>query len=243
MWAFLALAIVAVRDNRKSQALLVLIPLLAIILLWLGFKKLMRFQSSDAEMFDMMIFSLLVGISTLLLLGHKIARPSRLATFILAIAIMIFSAFIGAISYGLTDLSQQTTMTVVLVVLMGFIIVASMAMAARSCCKKFTAPRFVLWQGFWIIVTSFICIALLFVVMMTIETYPDLEPIILLQIAMVSLVLGLCISIIALPYTILALRSGLFRTRLQACLQLTSMNPAEPQPTTALLADQQEKML
>ena len=108
LWAVLVLAIVLVKANRNPQALLVLVPLLIINLLWSIFKKAMSFPSAQVEMFNMLFYSLTVGIAILWLLAHKLGNRSRFVTFLLAFTIMAVVGLAGAISYGGLEFSQQT---------------------------------------------------------------------------------------------------------------------------------------
>jgi len=234
LWVVLVLAIVLVKANRNPRALLILVPLLIINLLWSILEKARPFPSSTMAVFDQVFVSLTVGIAVLWLLCHKLGNRNRFIISLLAFVIMAVIGLIGAVSYGITEFSEEMAAimvifaTLLVTMLLGFVL-------SGWCCRKcYSGLRFMLWLAVWTVAVS-IAVLLGYVgigIVITSISGGYMPPYwILLTVFGVGLVLGLCVYVINLPYMILALRSSFFRERFYACLRLKSMR------TTAVQAD------
>jgi len=231
-------AFIFIKANRNLQALLILVPLLIVNLLWLVFKKILGFSSADTEMLSMVFNSLIVGITVLWLLGHKLGNRNRFVTFILALAVLAVIGLVGTISYG-TGFSQETAKVAIFLAVSAFTMLFAFVLAAWHCRKRYSGLRFMLCLPVWTIAMSIVIslgyVGIALVIMSIAGNAPGNWSSMLLQVLVVGLVfglvLGLCVYVINLPFMILALRSSFFRERFFACLRLT------PMPTTTAQAD------
>ena len=238
LWLVLIAAFIFIKANRYPQALLILVPLLIVNLLWLAFKKVLLFSSADTQMFSMVFNSLVVGITALWLLGHKLGNRNRFVTFILALAVLAVTGLVGSISYG-TGFSQETAKVAIFLAVSAFTMLFAFVLAAWHCRRRYSGLRFMLYLPVWTIamsIVSFLGYVVIALVIMSIAgNAPGNWSSMLLQVLVVGLVfglvLGLCVYVINLPFMILALRSSFFRKRFFACLRLKSM------PTTTGQAD------
>jgi len=227
LWAVLVLAIVLVKANRNPRALLVLVPLLIVNLLWSIFKKAVGFPSAQAEMFNMLFYSLTVGIAILWLLAHKLGNRSRFVTFLLAFTIMAFVSLTGAISYGGLELSQQTVVALILLAILVFAMLLGFVLTGWWCRKRYRPVSFMLWLAVWIVAANIVTMLVVDSIVFIIQRVSVSISTVLLFVPVVGAVLGAFLYAVVLPYMILALRSSFYRQRFYACLHLKSM------PTTA----------
>jgi hypothetical protein len=203
------------------------VPLLIVNLLWLAFKKVLGFGSADIEMFSMVFNSLVVGITALWLLGHKIGNRNRFVTFLLALAIMAMAGLIGVISsYGMTDLSTETAGVLMLLAVLAFTILLGFVLTGWRCRNRYGNLRFMLWLALCCVVACVASMLVFYSIMLAIYQPPISIFTILLQLLLMGLIFGLCAYVIILPYMILAFRSSFFRRRFYGCFRLPAM--AEP---------------
>jgi len=233
LWALLVLAIVLVKANRNRHALLILAPLLIVNLLWSIFKKAVGFPSAQAEMFNMLFYSLTVGIAILWLLAHKLGNRSRFVTFLLALAIMAVVGLAGAISYGGLEFSQQTVATLMLLAILVFAMLLGFVLTGWWCRKHYSGLRFMLYLALWTVSASLVSMLVVYSIVFIVQRASVSISTMLFFVPVVGSVLGGFLYVVVFPYMILALRSSFFRERFYACLHLKSMSvetKAEPNP-------------
>jgi hypothetical protein len=223
LWAVLLLAIVLVKANRNPHALLVLVPLLIVNWLWLILKKMLGFRSADAEMFNMLFYSLTVGIAILWLLAHKLGNRSRFVTFLLAFTIMAVVGLAGAISYGGLEFSQRTVSALILLAILVFAMLLGFVLAGWWCRKHYSGLRFMLYLALWTVSASLVGMLVIYSIVFIVQRVSISISEVLLIVPVVGAVLGAFLYVVVLPYMILALRSSFFRERFYACLRLKSM--------------------
>jgi hypothetical protein len=226
LWALLVLAIVLVKANLNPHALLVLVPLLIVNWLWLILKKMLGFRSADAEMFNMLFYSLTVGIAILWLLAHKLGNRSRFVTFLLALTIMAVVGLAGAISYSGLEFSQQTVAALMLLAILVFAMLLGFVLTGWWCRKRYRPVSFMLWLAVWTVSASLVGTLVFYsIVLIVLIVQRASVPIstVLLIVPVVGSAYGAFLYAIVLPFMILALRSSFFRERFYACLRLKSM--------------------
>ncbi|MCK5271225.1 MAG: hypothetical protein KAJ52_01565 [Sedimentisphaerales bacterium] len=213
-----------VKANRNPRAWLIFIPLLAVSLLWTIFKQVMPLPSSALSMFDQLFISLIIGISIVLLFGHKIGNRNRFITFLLAVVLMVVVGIAGVISYSGFAFSSQVAISAIMFAVMTLTMLPAFVFAGCCCRKRYGNLRFMLWLAVWTITVCVVIILGYFGIAVSIMGSMPGELIsVLLQISVTGLVLGSCLYVIILPFMILVLRSGFFRERFYACLRLRSM--------------------
>jgi hypothetical protein len=230
LWVILVPAIVLVKANRNPRVLLILVPLLILNLLWSVFKRTLGFGSSDTEMFTMLFHSLVMGITAVWLLAHKLSNRNRFVTFLLALVVMAVAGLTGTTSYGMTEFSSETALISILLAVWASAVIVLFALTGWCCRKRYSGLRFMLWLPVWSVATGIASTLSYFgigLIIMSIAGNSIPSYLMLLQVFAVGLVFGLCLYVINLPYMILAFCSPFFRERFYACLRLRSM------PTTA----------
>ncbi len=229
LWVLLVLAIVLVKANRNPPALLVLVPLLITNLLWSVFKKVMSFPSTQVEMFNMLFYSLTVGIAILWLLAHTLGNLNRFVTFLLALAIMAVVGLGGVISYTGLEFSQQTVGALMLLAVLIFAMLLGFVLAGWWCRKGYRPVSFMLWLAVWTVTANLVSMLVFYLIVFIVQKVPVPIYKVLLTVPAVGAVLGILSYMVVFPYMILALRSAFFRERFFACLHLKSM-PATTAP-------------
>jgi hypothetical protein len=230
LWLVLIAAFVFIKANRTPQALFILVPLLIVNLLWLAFRKLMGFRSSDAEMFDMMFHSLAVGITILWLFAHELGKHRPLVAFLLAFVRIAVLNLVGVVSYVGLEFSQNTVMWLVLLAMLALAMLLGFVLAGWRCQKRYSGVRFMLYLGFWMVAVCCVITVVVYSIVFIVQqvSVPVFQ--ILLMFPVVGSVLGACVYVIVFPYMVLALRQGFFRERFFACLHLRSMPGMSGQP-------------
>jgi len=223
LWFGLIVVLVFVKANRNPRAWLILIPLLIVNLLWLVFRKAIGFRSVDAEMFSMVFNSLVVGITILWLLGHKIGNRNRFVTFLLAFAIMAVAGLAGAISYSMAEFSTESAAVLMLLAVLAFTILLGFVLTGWRCRNRYSSLRFMLWLALWCVAACVASMLVFYSIMLAIYQVPIPIFTILLQLLLMGLIFGLCAYVIILPYMILAFRSSFFRRRFYGCFRLSAM--------------------
>ena len=233
LWAVLVLAIVLVKANRNRHALLIFVPLLITSLLWSIFKKAMSFPSAQAEMFNMIFYSLTVGIAILWLFGHWLGNRNRFVTFLLALAIMVVVGLAGAISYGRLEFSQQSVGALFLLAILVFPMLLGFVLTGWWCRKSYRRVSFMLWLAVWTVTANLVSMLVVSSIVFSVQRVSVPISTVLFLVLVQGLILGAFLYVVVLPYMILALRSSFFRERFFACLHLKSMSvetKAEPNP-------------
>jgi hypothetical protein len=223
-------AAVAVKANRNPNALLILVPLLIVNLLWSIFKKAMSFPSAQVEMFNMLFYSLTVGIAILWLLAHKLGNRNRFVTFLLALAIMAVVGLAGAISYGGLEFSQQTVGALMLLAILVFAILLGFVLTGWWCRKRYRPASFILWLAVWTVAANLAIILVVSSIVFIVQRVSVSISTVLFIVPLQGLILGAFLYAVVLPFMILALRSSFYRRRFLACLRLKSMPTAASAP-------------
>ena len=222
----LVLAIVLVKANRNTNALLVLLPLLITNLLWPIFKKAMSFPSEEAEMFNMLFYSLTIGIAILWLLGHKLGNRNCFLTFFMALAIMAGAGLAGAISYSGLEFSQETVKALIVLAIQVFIMLLAFGLTGWWCRKRYRPTSFMLWLAVWTVAANLVSRLVVYSITFSVQRVPISISTVLFIALVTGLVLGGFLYAVVLPFMILAICSSFFRERFFACLHLKSMPTA-----------------
>jgi len=191
----------------------------------------MGLGSAESEMSNMAFNSLVVGITVLWLLAHKLGDRNRFVTFLMAFALMAALGFVGTVSYVGLEFSQQTGWGLILLAILALAMLLGFVLAGWRCRNSYSGLRFVLYLAFWTVAACLAGTLVLYSVTFSIDQVSVPISTVLLLALVVGMILGGCLYVISLPYMILALRSSLFRERFYACMRLKSM------PTISRQAD------
>ncbi len=176
--------------------------------------------SSQTETFDMLFFSLTVGIAILWLLSHKLGNRNRIVTFFLALIIMAVVGLAGAVSYAGLEFTQQAAGALILFGILILAMLLAFVLTAWRCRKRYSNLRFMLYLAVWT-VAACLGITILFYSIVFIVAWAHISiSTALLMVSVIGLVLSVFLYVIIFPFMILALRSSFFRERFFACLRL-----------------------
>lgn len=225
LWGVLVLALVVPGANRRRDALWILVPLLAIYLVWEIIGWAFGVSSLARSLIGGFVLSLANGWVILWLLGHVIARCSLRQALILVLG--VFLAVILAGTLSIRGLPEETAVFASLLGVLLFATVVAYLWAGRMSRRAYRPRRFILWLAVGTAVFSTIGSLLWFLVGATLTGSSLTDFLRMLMIApVVSAVLGGCAVLISLPFALVGLHSPLFRSRLFACLRL----PGESAP-------------
>ena len=227
LWLVLLAALVFFKANRKPQALLVLVPLLILNALWWLLTQVMGFPSSaDVEMFNMMFYSLVAGISLLWLFGHNLGKYNPWIAFLLGLALMAALYLVGLVSYLGVEFSDEVVVALILGGILELATLAGLVLAGWRCRRRYGPVRFMLWLAVWTVAACLVGTLAFYLVFFVFSELPVPAVTVLVVAAVFGAVLGMILYLVLFPYMILALCSSFFRQRLYACLRL------KPAPAT-----------
>lgn len=222
IWLVLILALIIPKSNRDLHILLIFLPIVAVNLLWMAFKKIFGFSSSDAQQLDLLLHSVVIGVAVLWLLAKQVARFRGSARLLLSLSVFAVVAGFGILpSY--TGFSDEAIMLFILVIFYVFTLLLAMAVACRLCKGQYLPKRFMLWLGLWTLFGGIFAL-FGFITFMMLVTSSGPSALLLLEIlleaSLAGLVFGLYLYILNLPFMILGFAHPFFRERFCACLSL-----------------------
>ena len=218
MWLLVGLAIVLVKANRNTQALVILAPLLAVIIIWALICTTLPSDSGSTMVFNLLVFSVTAGITLLWLLAQKLGNCNPPIAFLSALAIMAVASTIGVISYDLHDLQGDAEVAIIMLCLLELGMLFGFVRAARACRQSYSLGRFMTRLGFWILLCSVGLMFALWLFGFLLNYGHDLED--LPECLFGGGVLGLLIFMVNIPFIILAFHNSFFGERFRTCLRL-----------------------
>lgn len=221
LWAVF-IVVLLVTEARNSRAWLILLPAAAIHAMWLLIKSICSFSPSEAQVLGQIFIPLYIGVAVLFTLAHKLTRPSRLASFLLAAAVLAFAGLASffAYNFGGTDIFEQVRTTFIFYAVLAAAFLLALTITAFFCRNRYTRLRFAAW---------ILCASLLLTVIFTfVYVWYDFQPSDLdyvFEVLGVGVGLGLGLYGIVLPFMILAFTSSFHRRRFYNCLRLPPVPP------------------
>jgi len=218
------IAIVLLKENHKPQALLVVLPLTAVWLLWLGIKFLLmhaaQMPSSASLLLDTLVAGFTAGMGLVLLAAGRFRGMNRFVIVVLAFFVM--AAAFGASVAGSMKFDEETAQLGVFFGVMTLAGLSALLIAGASCRRRFGAGKFVFWLGVWCVL---LCMGMLFAVIGVValvftargQEIPFWS--VIGQFLMVGGIMGLIAYVFMLPFVVCALRSDLFRERIYGCFR------------------------
>lgn len=200
LWAVF-IVVLLVTEARNLRAWLILLPAAAIHALWLLIKSICSFGPFEAQTLGQIFIPLYIGVAVLFTLAHKLTRPSRLASFLLAATVLAFAGLASffAYNFGGTDISQQVRMTLTFYAVLAAAFLLALTITAFFCRERYTRMRFAAWT---------LCASLLLTVIFTfVYAWYDFQPSDLdavFEVLRVGVGFGLGLCGILLPFMILA---------------------------------------
>jgi hypothetical protein len=245
LWGVLVALLVLVKPNRRAQAWLIWLPVLAVSLGWSMLARLLFFSAETAEFLGGFLTALAASWAAVWLLAPWLARRRILAGLALAMVAMLA---VGGVYYmSVCDFGSfggPEFLSVLHVAGSLTLLVATVLGASR--CRNADQPRrFLAWLLLWMTVVPVISFPLVVLVILTStfawsEGLPGfvegfVEFVSLAAMALISsliggVLLGVALYLLNLPFLFLAMRNPFYRTRFQDALRLT------PAPVGALSA-------
>lgn len=219
-WLALIIAFVIPKDNRNFRVLFILISLIIVFIFWrLFIEMLPKMMSSDTIQFGTLFQSLVIGLTILWLIAHKLKDFSGLAKFVIALGVMMVMSFLGTLSI-FTDFDYQVPLILALFAFMTSAMLFGFAVSGKFCGKQYRPITFILWLGLWLpLCCVFAMIGFIAIGMIITRSVPPTEAL-LLQLPIVGLFFGLFLYVVNLPFMILGFASPFYRERFCECLNL-----------------------
>ena len=219
-WALIALLLVVPKANRNRQAWLILIPPVAVLIVWRGLALLLGVSVASEQQTSCLVMSAAMAWTAVWLLGHWLRSRYSTVRFFSILAVM---AGVGALSLFCSGAGDDSSMPLVaFAVYYGLVVVglvAAMMLAGRFCRKRFSGLRFGLWLLLWIEVVTVGVPMLIFLGVfgwMAIAEGPSARfagGLIVIPV-MMAMLAGI-VYVFNLPFLIVGTRSTLYRRRLE----------------------------
>ncbi len=227
-WLLILLAFIIFKENRRLQALWILLPVLLLKLVWAGFAKMSGMPSESSLLMGSMIDCLLVGFVLIWLMAERIGRRNRFVTWLLAW--LVLGAALLAMIVNLGGGMYMVMLSIFIGLTFGILMV-SFPLAAFSCRKRFSGLRFSLWLALWVVLATFVfytAAALIQVMASGLSLV-----MVLMQILMVVFIYAGILVASLLPFEILWFKNAFWRKRFEAIFGNTTRPAAKPVETAA----------
>jgi hypothetical protein len=229
-----ALPLLLVKENRRRQAWAILIPLVAIVLIY-GMLAGTASRASAVEMVRCLVVTLVTAWAVVWLLAHRLSTRSWILTCLLAFLVMLATGLLSYVcNFGLSDYENLTGLGVYFSVA-ALALVLPMAISGR-CCRRVYAPgRFMAWLLLWMALV--LCLGMVVVlggVALFFEQRSWAGMMHLLVavpfVALMGGIWGIAFYVLNLPFMLLAFRSSFYRERFCHVLGLANapLPTAEP---------------
>jgi hypothetical protein len=229
-WLILALALLLPRANHHAKAWLIVLPVAAIFGLWkislwaMGQNTL---PSSVTLQFEVLVFSLCTGTAVTWLGSHRGATQGGIVRFFRALGILVAVSSVSILCFQ-SRLSEETSLFLAIVVPLQITFAFSMVCTRRLCKQTYRPVAFSLWL---LPSTIILCMPGIFIAqhtMMAVTNQPSFELQGMLLSSLISgPIFGGILSMINLPFLILAAKSSFYRERFQTFMNLAPPNPKE----------------
>jgi len=217
-WVLVGLLLIW-QARRDRRALAVLIPLIAIYLIWSIARQMLPFDSIAVNMLAQGISDVSAALAVLWLVLTHLTCDRRKATFLLSLMVMMAVAAIGPLG-ELSAAEDYETITRLLSAGVGALAISGSLMLAGLCSRKAgLGARFVTWWLVWLLLLTVASVVAVAATVILIEDH-SLEWffIRIYDTLLVGLVVSAAACLVSLPFVILALESLSHRLRLESYL-------------------------
>jgi hypothetical protein len=150
-WLILLAAFVLFRENRRRQALWMMVPVLVIYIALKAYLKFSNPFSVETTIFLGLYETLVLGFAVIWLLAERIGGRNRFLTWLAALA--VFLLFIGVSLSTLTSVFERIIMSVSQGMSVGIALIA-ISLAAVMSRKRFGPVRFCVWVAVWLLIIT-----------------------------------------------------------------------------------------
>lgn len=244
VWGVLVALLVLVRANRRAQAWLIWLPVLAVALAWSMLSRLLFLSPDAAEPFGDFLTTLAASWAAAWLLAPWLAPRHFLAGVFLAVVAMVIVGGVYYLSvYDFRSLDEPVALSVLHVAGALSLVVATV-LAASRCRQAYRPRRFLAWLLLWMLVIPMVCTPLVALVTVGSTLFWSEGLLEVVSMAMTMLVgsaiggavLGVSLYLLNLPFVALATRNEFYRARFLDVLRLVPAIPHD-QGVAASTAD------
>ena len=221
-WLLLVAAFVLFKENRKLQALWILLPVILFRLLWAALSALMGIPSEASTMFIALVDCLLIGFVLNWLLAERIGNRNRFITWFLAG--LIFGLAFGATLVNLGFGKEAIQISIFIGLTVGILLV-SFVLAGFMCRKKFGPMRFSIWMAVWVLflTNGFFMVVAFIQILMSHISFTTM----FLQVLMVGFIYAGILIGGLLPFEILLFVNHFWRKRFEAVFGLKTFKQVD----------------
>jgi len=220
------LLLIVVKGNRKWQAWLIVLPLLAVMIAWRLFANLLSFPPSVDEPFGGVVVSLAAAWAIVWLLGHWLAGRNRIVAFFSSLFVLLI---LGGVSYWCffgVGSGEDLAIWSMLYGTGSFVLLLATTLSGFCCRDEYRPGVFMAWMVLWSFLVSVVGVPIVAVVAAVFTGEGLLEILtVFFQALFVVLMFAGMVSVAAyvmnLPFMLLATRSAFFRQRFRRFFHLT----------------------
>ncbi len=223
-WLLLGAAFIFCKENRRTSALWMLLPLIVSGLAWSGFTQILGMPSSTTALINPVIYSLLIALALIWLLGERIGRRHRLATWFLGLLIFATLAGLLLLNIGLGDDAIQI---MIFYGIMVAVLLLSLVIAGLWGRKKPGPVRFIFKLSTCILLT----LVTLVLGMVSLHSGISLRSI-ALQVLLSALACAGVMIALLLPLELLLMIHPFWRERFEAVMGIPACKRKEVLPET-----------
>jgi len=234
LWVTLAVLLVLVPANRRPQAWLIWLPVLAVAVGWSMLGRLLFLSPDASEPFGEFLLALAAAWAAVWLLVPWLAPRHFLAGMFLA---MVGMLVVGGVYYfSVYGLLSPDGPEIILIAFHGagaLSLLVATVLAARHCRREYRPRRFLAWLLLWMLVVPIVCTPLvaILVVGSTLFWTEGLMEMVSIAVSLLigsvigGAVLGVTLYLLNLPFLLLAMRNAFYRARFQDVLGLKPTIP------------------
>jgi len=228
VWAVLIAAFVLLRENHTPKALLILVPVIAVYVLWTGIKFILShctgMPSAAAVILDTLVAGFTVGMASVLLVAGRFQKTNRFV--IVIAAFMVMALAFGVAVAGSMQFDEEMVQLGMFFGVMTLAGLTALVVAGVCCRRHFGAIKFVIWLGVWAVLLCmgmFLAVVSVTALVLTAQgkdiPFWDQIP----QFLTAGGIVGGILYVFLLPFVVFALKSDLFRERFYECFRLRGM--------------------
>jgi hypothetical protein len=233
LWILVAALLVAIPSNRNWQAGLILVPLIAVSLMWRMVARLFGLAPETAEALGGFSITLAMAWAITWLVVQHVEKQFAAVRFAAAALIMMTVGFAAYVFFVGTQLTEEFVGLAIFFAICVVTLLVSFASAAFCCRAAYSPGRFLGWLLLWTMISPVVVGVVVGIVGMSIAAAfsHDLGDLFLqvvfgaIMLVVLGGVVGTIIYVFNLPFMVLFVNSPLYQTRFRNVLRLPESPP------------------
>ena len=226
LWVLLAALLIVVKPNRRLQAWLIWLPVLAVSLGWSMLARLLFMPPQGAEPGGDFFATLAASWAAVWLLAPWLAGRRVATALAVALLTMLCAGGLFYLSAYDMDSAEGRDFSLILYPAAALALLLATALTARFCRQAYRPRRFLAWLLLWTLVVPIVSIPVVAIVTGVLAGEGLLDFAVMLVMAVFpwligGAVLGGALYLVNLPFLLLAMRNAFFGARFQDVLRLT----------------------